>query len=67
MRLADQLVHLGVGREVHDEVDLRVLDTVDPAAEGGIVPGEILEEVRKLIRPRVQALVDAEDLMSVPL
>ena len=46
MRLADELVHLGVGREVHDEVDLRVLDAVDPATERGVVPGEILEQVR---------------------
>ena len=67
MWLADELVHLGVRREVHDEVDLRVLDAVDPAAERGVVPGEVLEQVRKLVRPGVLALVDAEDLVTVPL
>ena len=31
MRLAHELVHLRVRGEVHDEVDLGVLDAVDPA------------------------------------
>ena len=33
MRLADELVHLRVRGQVHDEVDLGVLDAVDAAAE----------------------------------
>jgi hypothetical protein len=43
MRLPDELVHLRVGCEVDDDVDLGILDTVDPTAEWRVVPGEILE------------------------
>ena len=67
MRLPHELMHLRVRREVDDEVDLGVLDAVDPAAEGRVVARKILEEVRELVRPRVLALVDAEHLVAVPL
>jgi len=30
VRLAHKLVHLGVRSEMHDEVDIGVLDAVDP-------------------------------------
>ena len=65
MRLPYELVHLRVRSEVDDEVDLRVLDAVDPAAERGVVAGEVLQEIGKLVRPRVLALVDAEYLVAV--
>jgi len=68
MGLPDELMHLRVCREVNDEVDLRVLDAVDPATECRVVPGEVLEQRRKRIsEPRVRPLVDAEDLMAVAL
>ena len=63
--LPNELVHLRVRREVHDEVDLGVLDAVDPARERGVMAGQILEQIAELIRPRVLALVDPEDLMPV--
>ncbi len=64
MRLPHELVHLGVRGEVHDEVCLRVLDAVDPARVGRVVACEVLEQVRERVRPRVEALVDPEDLMA---
>ncbi len=65
MGLGDQLVHLGVRRQVHDEVDFGVLDPADPARVGRVVPGQVLEQVAEVVRPRVLALVDAEDLVPV--
>jgi hypothetical protein len=47
VRLADELVHLGVGRKVDDEVDDRVLDAADAAGKRRVVPGEILQESRE--------------------
>src|ERR687888_2254103 len=67
MRLAHELVHLRVGGEVHDEVDLRILDAADSVRERRIVAGEILQQVAELVRPGVQALVDAEHLVPVAL
>src|SRR5205085_4616596 len=65
MRLAHELMHLRVRGEVDDEVDVRVLDAADAAGERRIVPGEILEEIAEHVRPRVQALVDAKDVVAV--
>ena len=66
MRLAHELVHLGVRREVHDEIDLGVLDAVDSADERRVVAGEVLQERRERVAdPRVRPLVDAEDLVAV--
>ena len=65
MRLRDELVHLRVRGEVDDEVGLRVLDAADPVREGRVVAGEVLEQVVEVVRPGVQALVDAEDLVAV--
>src|SRR5207249_11827931 len=67
VRLADELVHLGVRGEMHDEVNLRILDAADTALEGRVVAGEILEKGREGVRPRVLALVDAEDVVAVVL
>jgi hypothetical protein len=67
MRLADKLVHLGVGGEMHDEVDLRIFDAADAALERGVVAGEILQKRREGVRPGVLALVDAEDVVAVAL
>ena len=50
---AHELVHLGVRGQVHDEVDRRVLDAADAAAECGVVAGEVLEQRREA--RRVQA------------
>ena len=63
--LADELVHLGVGGEVDDHVGGRVLDAADPALHRGVVAGEVLQEVAEVVGPRVQALVDAEDVMAL--
>ncbi len=65
MRLADELVHLRVRGQVHDDVDLRVLDAADAAVERRVVAGEILQQRRERVGPRVLALVDAEDLVAV--
>ena len=43
VRLANELMHLCVRREVDDEVDLRILDAADAAAERRVVAGEVLE------------------------
>ena len=67
MRLPDELVHLRVRGQVHDDVDLGVLDAVDPAGERRVVAREILEQVAEVVRPGVLALVDAEDLVAVLL
>ena len=64
MGLPDELVHLRVRGQVHDDVGLRVLDAVDPAGERCVVSGEVLEQVPEFVRPGVLALVDAEDLMA---
>ena len=66
MRLAHELVDLRVGGEMDDQVDLGVLDAVDPAVERRVVAREILMERVELLRPRVRALVDAEDRVAVP-
>src|SRR5262249_49588567 len=50
-----------------DEIDLRVLDSVDTAAESRVVAGEILEQVREPVGPRVLPLVDSEHLVTVAL
>ena len=63
--LADELMHLGVGGEVDDHVGGRVLDSTDATLHRGVVPGEVLQQVAKVVRPRVQALVDAEDVVAV--
>src|SRR6185503_1651530 len=63
VRLTHELMHLGVRGEMHDEVGLRVLDAVDPPRVRRVVAGEVLEQVREGVRPRVEALVDPEDLM----
>ena len=60
-------MHLRVRGEVDDEVDLGVLDTVDATAKRRVVAGEVLEQVRELVRPGVLAFVDAEHLVAVPL
>src|SRR5262245_3355442 len=60
-------MHLRVRGEVDDEVDVRVLDAVDASAKGRVVPGQVLEQVRELVRPRVLALVDAEHVVAVTL
>src|SRR5215218_9224206 len=67
VRLPDELVHLRVRGEVDDEVDDGVLDAADPARERRVMPGKVLQQVRKLIRPRVLSLVDAEDGVAVRL
>ena len=67
MRLPNELMHLRVRGEVDDEVDLRIFDAVDPSAERRVVAGEVLEQVSELVRPRVLALVDTEDLVAVAL
>ena len=67
MWLPDELVHFCVRGEVDDEIDFRVLDSVDSTAEGRVVTGEILEQVAELVRPRVLPLVDTEDLVPVLL
>ena len=67
MRLRDELVHLGVRGQVDDDVDLGVLDAVDPARERGVMAGEILEQVRKLVGPGVLPLVDPEHVVAVAL
>ncbi len=61
--LAHQLVHLGVGGEVDDDVRGRVLHAADASLHRRVVSGQILQQVAKVVRPPVQALVDAEDLM----
>ena len=65
MRLRDELVHLRVRRQVDDDVGLRVRDAADPVREGRVLAGEVLEQVAEVVRPRVHALVDAEDLVAV--
>jgi hypothetical protein len=65
VRLGHELVHLRVRGEVDDDVDPRVLDAADPARERRIVAGEVLEQVAEVVRPGVDALVDAEDLVAV--
>ena len=65
MRLAHELVHLRVRGEMDDEVDLRVLDAADAAAERRVVAGEVLEQRREGVGPRVLALVDAEHVVPV--
>src|SRR5256885_416712 len=65
MRLAHELMHLRVRGEVHDEVDLRVLDPADATREGRVVPGQVLQEVTEVVRPGVQPLVDAEHVVPV--
>ncbi len=64
VRLADELVHLRVRRQVHHEIGLRVLDPVDPAREGRVVPGEVLEQVRERVGPGVEPLVDPEHVVA---
>ena len=59
-------MHLGVGGEVDDHIGGRVLDAADAALHGGVVAGKILQQVAEVVvDPRVQALVDAEDIVSV--
>ncbi len=53
-------MHLRVGGEVDDEVDLGPLDAVHAAPEGRIVPGEVLQQRVEVGRPGVRPLVDAE-------
>ena len=66
MRLPDELVHLGVRGEMDDDVDLGVLDPVDPAREGCVVAGQVLQERRERVRlPRIRPLVDTEDVVPV--
>src|SRR5262249_34940643 len=65
MRLADELMHLRVRGEVHDEVDVGVLDAADTVRERRVVPGKVLKQVAELVRPGVQALVDAEHVVAV--
>ena len=67
VRLPDELVHLRVRGEMDDDVDLRVLDAVDPAGERRVVAREVLQQVAEVVGPRVLALVDAEDLVAVLL
>src|SRR5512133_1265651 len=57
--LPHQLVHLCVGGEVDDHVRRRIV-VAEAAREG-----QVLEQVAEVVRPRVQALVDAEDLVAV--
>ena len=54
MGLADELMHLRVRGEVDDDVDLGVLDAADPALERGVVAGEVLQQVREVVRPGVR-------------
>ena len=65
MRLCDEQVHLRVRREMDDEIRLRVRDAPDPVREGRVLAREILEQVAEVVRPGVDALVDAEDLVAV--
>ena len=67
MRLAHQLVDLRVRCEVDDEVDVGVLDAVDSAPERRVVPCEVLEEIRELVRPLVLALDESEHVQYVAL
>ena len=67
VRLPDELVHLRVRGQVHHGVDLRVLDPADPAGKRRIVAGEILQQGREGVGPRVEPLVDAEDVVAVTL
>jgi hypothetical protein len=67
MRLGHELVDLCVRSEVDDDVDLRILDSADPSRERRVVTGEVLQECGKGVRPRVLALVDAEDRVALPL
>jgi hypothetical protein len=48
-----------------DHVDLGILDSTDPARKRRIVPPEVLEERGKGVGPRVLALVDSEDHVTV--
>ena len=65
MRLRDEQVHLGVRRQVDDEIRLRVRDAADPVRERRVLAGQVLEQVAEVVRPGVHALVDAEDLVAV--
>jgi hypothetical protein len=65
--LPDELVHLRVCCEVDDEIDIGILDTIDPAAEGRVVAGEILEQIPEFVGPRVLALVYTEDVVPFAL
>src|SRR5439155_13594963 len=65
VRLAHELVDLRVSREVDDEIDLGVLDAADAARERRVVPRQVLQEIAEVVRPRVQPLVDPEDVMAV--
>ena len=49
MRLAHELVHLRVRGHVHDEIDLGILDAVDPARERRVVAGEVLQQRRERV------------------
>ncbi len=64
-RLADELMHLGVRGEVDDDVRSRVFDASDAAFHGGVMPREVLQQVAEVVRPGVQPLVDAEDVVAV--
>ena len=65
MRLADELVHLRVRGQMHDDIGARILDAADAARERRVMAGQILEQRRERVRPAVLALVDAEDLVPV--
>ncbi len=56
---------LGVRGEVDDDVDLRILDPADPSRERRVMPSKVLQEGGKRVRPRVLALVDAEDRVAL--
>jgi hypothetical protein len=53
--------------EMDDDVDVRVLDAVDPAPERRVVTGEVLQEIAELVGPGVLALVDPVHLVTVGL
>src|SRR5712691_3882781 len=65
MRQSDELVHLCVRREMNNQVNLGIFDPADTARKRWVVSGEILEQVAEVVRPRIEPLVDAEDVMTV--
>ena len=67
VRLAHELVDLRMRREMDDERRPADTRSADATRERRVVTREILQQVAKVIRPRVQPLVDAEDLVALAL
>jgi hypothetical protein len=67
MRLPDELMHLRMRGQMNHEIGFRVLHSADASGERGIVPREILQQVTEIVRPGVEAFVDAEDVVTFTL